>query len=147
MVFITTLVSAQENRSFPNVEEMHNRKLQFITEKAHLTPKDVEVVKPIFLEYEKALWSLYEKKNVFFKSLKDRPKNAAINFSEMNDSYVDTEVTKVQLFKNYHLKLRKILTPETLFRYYAAERDYKHELLQDFQGRPQHGGKPNEQNR
>ena len=147
MAFIVTLVGAQGNRPFPNVEEMHNKKFQFISDKVHLSPKDIEGVKPVFLEYEKALWSLYEKKNVFFKSLKDRPKNAAINFSEMNDSYVDTEVTKVQLFKNYHLKLRKILAPETLFRYYGAEREYKRELLQDFQDRSQHGGKPNEQRR
>jgi hypothetical protein len=147
MVFITTLVGAQGNRPFPNVDEMHNRKFQFISDKVHLSPKDIEGVKPVFLEYEKALWSLHEKNGEFFKSLKDRQKNAPINFSDMNDRYVDTEVNKVQLFKNYHLKLRKILAPETLFRYYGAEREYKRELLQDFQDRPQHGGKPTEQKR
>ena len=39
------------------------------------------------------------------------------------------------MLKSYHLQLRRLLAPETLFRYYHAEREFKRKLLQDMQDR------------
>jgi hypothetical protein len=139
MILATTLGNAQENQPFPKVEEMHNRKWQFLVEKSQLSPKDADAVKPVFLEYEKALWSFHAKNGEFFKSIKNRKNDPTINYSDINDRYADIEVTQAQMFKNYHLKLRKILAPETLFKYYKAEREFKRKLLQNLQDNPKHG--------
>jgi hypothetical protein len=139
MGFITILVNAQENQPFPKVEEMHNRKWEFLVEKAHLSPQDADAVKPVFLDYEKALWSFHAKNGEFFKSLKNRKNDLSINYSEINDRYADIEITQAQMFKSYHLKLRKILAPETLFKYYKAEREFKRKLLQNLQDFPKNG--------
>jgi len=139
MVFISSLLIAQENQPFPKVEEMHNRKWQFLVEKAKLSPKDIDAVQPIFMEYEKALWSFHAKNGEFFKSLRNRKNDPTVNYSEINDRYAEIEVTQAQMFKNYHLKLRKVLAPETLFKYYKAEREFKRTLLQNLQDHKEKG--------
>lgn len=139
MVFVSTVLLAQENRPFPKVEEMHNRKWQFLVEKAQLSQKDADAVQPIFMEYEKALWSFHAKNGNFFKSLRGKLNDPTINFADINDRYAEIEVTRAQMFKNYHLKLRKVLAPETLFKYYKAEREFKRDLLQNLQERHPQG--------
>jgi hypothetical protein len=54
---------------------------------------------------------------------------------------VESEVKQSQLFKSYHLQLRKVLQPETLFKYYKAEREFKRKLLQGMPGRLPSGGR------
>jgi len=143
--FFCLILSAQENKSFPKVEEMHNRKWQFIVEKAKLTQAEADAVLPVFMEYEKAMWAFHGKNGEFFRSIKDKLKDPNVNYSEINDRYVEMGMTQAQMFKNYHLKLRKILAPETLFRYYKAEREFKRELLQDLKDHPQQGKRPHNQ--
>jgi len=139
MAFFCLVLSAQENKAFPKVDEMHNRKWQFIVEKAKLTQTETDAVLPVFMEYEKALWAFHGKNGEFFRSLKGKLKDPSLNYADINDRYVEMGITQAQMFKNYHLKLRKLLTPETLFRYYKAEREFKRELLKDLKDRPQYG--------
>lgn len=136
------VLSAQENKPFPKVEEMHNRKWQFIVEKAKLTQAETDAALPVFMEFEKALWDFHGKNGEFFRSIKNKLKDKNVNYSEINDRYVEMGITQAQMFKNYHLKLRKLLPPETLFRYYKAEREFKRELLQDLKDHPQRDKRP-----
>lgn len=142
LILISAIMNAQENGKRPNVDEMHSRKWQFMVEKAQLTPKEVESVQPIFMEYEKTIWSQHEKDRDFFRSARERKGNAKPDFSALNDRYAGMDLIQGQLFKNYHLKLRKILQPKTLFRYYHAEREFKRKLLQDMPGHQQHDDRP-----
>jgi hypothetical protein len=112
---------------------MHARKWQSLITQAQLSPKEIDAVKPVFMEYEQLVWKLHEENHDFFKSAFKNAKNGKPNFAELNDRYVDNEIRDAQMFKNYHLKLRKLLQPETLFKYYRAERDFKRKLLKDLQ--------------
>ncbi|MEI6554378.1 MAG: hypothetical protein WCL70_02190 [Paludibacter sp.] len=143
--FFCLILSAQENKTFPKVEEMHNRKWQFIVEKAKLTQAEADTGLPVFMEYEKALWAFHGKNGEFFRFNKDKLKDPNVNYSELNDRYVEMGMTQAQMFKNYHLKLRKILAPETLFRYYKAEREFKRELLKDLKDHPLREKRPHNQ--
>jgi len=142
LIFLSTFLNAQGPGNSPRVDEMHARKWQFMVEKAQLTPKETEVVQPIFMEYEKSVWSQHQKDRSFFKSAKERKGNAKPDYSALNDHYAQMDLVQGQIFKNYHLKLRKHLLPETLFRYYKAEREFKRKLLQDMPPREQHGTRP-----
>ncbi len=137
-----TFLFAQEG-NWPKVDEMHAKKWQFMVEKAQLNEKESEMVQPVFMEYEKTVWKQHAKNREFFKMArkKDGDKEK-LNYSELNDRYVEMELIQAQLFKNYHQKLKKILSPEVLFRYYRAERDFKKKLLQDFPGQPGRGNRP-----
>lgn len=138
MVLVSSSLIAGENQPFPKVEEMHNRKWQFLTVKSELSPKEIEAVYPIFMEYEKTMWNFHTKNRDFFQSLRNMQGDQKLNYSEINDRYAEIELTQAQLFKAYHLKLRKVLSPETLFKYYRAEREFKRNLLQNIPNHREH---------
>jgi len=117
----------------PNVDDMHSQKWQFMVEKAQLSPTDIAKVQPVFMQYEKTMWCQHQQNRDFFKKNFKKDNNVKPNYAELNDRYVEMEVKQSQMFKNYHLQLRKLLSPETLFRYYHAEREFKRKLLQDMQ--------------
>jgi hypothetical protein len=133
LIFTYNVGFSQEPDKKPNVEEMHLQKFQFIVEKAQLTPSEIITVKPIFMEYENIIWKQHKQNYEIFKNNKKNELNNNTNYAELNDNYVDFEVNQAQLFKNYHLKLRKLLQPETLFKYYKSEREFKRKLLQGMQ--------------
>ena len=132
LLILSSLLYAQDNEKFPKIDDMHLHKWQTLVSEAQLTPKEIEVVQPVFMEYEKTVWNLHKQNHEFFKSALKNAKNVKPNYAELNDRYVDSEFREVQLFKNYHIQLRKLLQPETLFRYYKAEREFKRKLLRDF---------------
>jgi len=142
MLFLTGVVFADERPPFPKVEDMRNLKWQFLVSKAQLSQKEADAVQPIFMEYEKALWDFQNKKGEFFKSLMKNMNDHTINYTEVNDKFADMKVAEAMMFKNYHLKLKKVLSPEKLFKYYGAENEYKRKLLQNLPG-----GSPNQYGR
>lgn len=122
----------------PRVEEMHARKWQYMVEKAKLSSQEAARVQPIFMEYEQASWRLMEQSKNTFKRFKDaRQNNKALNYREMNDQFVNMDLQKAHLFKNYYQKLQKVLSDETLFNYLNAERFFRKELIKDWRnGQP-----------
>ena len=142
LFFMSTIINAQETTNSPKVEEMHTRKWNFLVEQAQLTQNELDAVQTIFMEYEKSVWSLHQQNREFFKKSIKELRNDKPNYTEMNDRYVEFEVKQSQLFKNYHMQLRKVLQPETLFKYYKAEREFKRKLLKDMQGRNLRGDRP-----
>ncbi len=133
-LFVCAGIGAQENGSAVKVTEMHVQKWQYIIENAQLNEKEINAVRPIFMEYEKSLWTQHDKKRDFFKSVQMMEKNSKPNYSHLNDQYLELEINQAQLFKIYHLKLRKVLSPETLFNYYKSERAFKRKLLKEMPG-------------
>ena len=130
-ITLSAVLNAQGNFKNSKVEEIHQKKWQYLVEQAELSPSEIELVKPVFGEYENAIWSRHEKNREFFKSARSNNQNVNLNYAEMNDRYAEIEYIQGQLFKSYHLKLRKLLTAETLFKYYKAEREFKRKLLQN----------------
>jgi len=140
LMFLSSTAIAQDNDKRFNIEEMHARKWQSLINQVQLTPREIDAVKPVFMEYEKLVWKLHQLNHDFFKSAFKNAKNVKPNFAVLNDRYVQNEISDAQMFKDYHIKLRRLLQPETLFKYYRAERDYKRKLLQDLQDhRPNDG--------
>lgn len=135
---MSTFLNAQESLKSSKLEEFHGRKWQFLMDQSKLSPSEIILVKPVFMEYENAVWKQHRKNREFFKAAHNKDKNVQVNYAELNDRYAEVEIMQAQQFKNYHLKLRKLLSPETLYNYYKAEREFKRKLLQEFPGRSHH---------
>jgi len=138
LLLLSNIGFAQDNDRFSRIEEMHARKWQSLLSQAQLTPKEIDVVKPVFMEYEQSVWKLHQANREFFKSAMKNANQVKPNFADLNDRYVDFEFKQAQMFKCYHMQLRKLLQPETLFKYYKAEREFKKKLLRDFQEHKDH---------
>ena len=135
LILLSTNMNAQDIDKSPKVDDMHSQKWQFMVEKAQLTPTDIAKVQPVFMQYEKTMWCQHQQNRDFFKKNFKKDNDVKPDYAQLNDRYVEMEVKQSQMFKSYHLQLRKLLSPETLFRYYRAEREFKRKLLQDMQDR------------
>jgi hypothetical protein len=134
------IIYASDADNPSQIDEMHLQKWKILVSEAQLTPKEIELVQPVFMEYENAVWALHKKNREFFKAAFKDLKKVKPNFAELNDRYANYDFQDAQLFKNYHSKLRKLLQPETLFKYYHAEREFKRKLLRDFHDHGPHDG-------
>lgn len=139
LLLILTCVSflyAQES-NHTNVDELHNRKWDFIVEKAKLSAQESARVKPFFVEYEKAVWTLMERNKDFFRDFyRNKDNRSEAQYAEMNERYVNSEIQKAHLLKNYYAKLKKQLPAESIFKYFNAERSFRKELMDRWSDRP-----------
>ena len=136
LLFVAFMLQAQDNKNRPKVDEMHARKWQYMVEQAKLSSQEAAKVQPVFMEYEKAVWSLMEQNKDFFKKFKeDKKSQTKPDYEGMNDRFVNIDIQKAQLFKNYYLKLKKILPAEKIFDFFNAERSFRKELIKDWRGR------------
>lgn len=138
LVFLTLTAYAQDNDRNIRIEQLHEQKWQIMISHADLTPREVDLVKPVFMQYEQSIWKLHQENHEFFKAAYKKAKDVKPNYAALNDRYIEYEFKEAQMSKNYHLQLRKLLQPETLFRYYKAEREFKRKLLQDLQDHKPH---------
>lgn len=127
--------SQQPTNLADKVNQMHERKWQFLVEKSKLTSKEMEIVKPVFLEYEKMVWDQHVKDRTFFKENIKSEGDKKPDYEALNNHYAQMDLIQGKMFKAYHAKLCKLLSPETLFRFYHAEREFKRKLLQDMSNR------------
>ena len=138
LMILSNSLKAQDNNRFARIEEMHERKWQNLIAQAQLSPNEIEMVKPVFLQYEQTIWKMHQENRDAFRAALKNAKNVKPNYADLNERYVNYQFKEAQLFKNYHIRLRKLLQPETLFKYCKAERDYKRVLLREFQDHKQH---------
>lgn len=134
-LLLSTTLSAQGNDKGARIDEMRSQKWKFLCENAKLSASEIAQIHPIFVQYEKQMWEQHQQNRDFFKKSFGKNKGVKPDYSALNDRYIDMEVNQSQLLKAYHLQLRKLVLPETLYRYYKAERDFKRKLLQ---GMPDH---------
>lgn len=129
---LVSFVSSQaQNRKHPSMEKMHEHKWVEMMKQVKLSNEEMALVKPIFMEYEQAIWRIHQDGVKKFKEYRKSQFTGNIDYSALNDSYINTEIRQAQLLRIYHLKLKRILKPETLFKYYLAERSFKFKLLRE----------------
>ena len=116
-----------ERRMPPSPEEMHEKKWEYISTTAQLTEAEQLAVKPIFLQYEEGMWELHKKYRP------RRPKGETPDYEELNEKYIQREMEQANLLLSYHEALKKVLTPERLYKYYKAERSHKRHLIYEMQ--------------
>lgn len=128
LLLTTLMLPAQRFSGHPSVEELHQHKWDFMMKEVQLSPAEVIRVKPVFLEYEKSMWGIHKEVREMYHKTRDRKPTKA-EYKEINDKSVNLQIREVQYLRSYHLKLSKLLDPETLFNYYNAERKFKRLLL------------------
>lgn len=135
MLTVCFALNAQDFRNRPNLRDLHNRKWEFLVENANLTDEQAAKIEPLFMDYEASIWKLMEQnKDAFRKNKDSRRDRENRNFEELNERFVNTELQKAQLQKNYYLKLKKYLPARTIFEYFNAERSFRKELVREWQG-------------
>ncbi len=132
-------LQAQERHGKFDVRVMHANKWTFLMNEVHLSPAEEAAVKPYFLEFENKNWDLHKLGRENFR----RPHNKQLSekdYKELNDKMINMEIKRTQYMREYHIQLRRLLKPETLFQYYWAQKKFEQQL---FQRGPKGPGKDN----
>jgi hypothetical protein len=143
LIMLTLMpVVSQPAPERPVKEDIFNRKWEFITNHAGLSPADAARVQPLFLEFEEQVWQLYTNNRQIFRSQRRNIAGEKINYEAINDAIVDTELSKANLQKAYYLKLKRSIDAATINKLFQAEKVYQRELIQKMPERP---GRPERQ--
>lgn len=117
-------------------EEMKAKRAAYYTERIGLTAEEAQLFWPIYNELQEKKGKLHRSMSAQFRNAKkDANGQKIIDFSKATDDMINLRVQETALEKSYHEKFKRILSPEKLFKYYGAERDWANKLLKDIEKR------------
>lgn len=143
LLIILTFPVIRSSAQNSNLEKLNDYKIAFFTKKLNLTSSEAEKFWPVYNEYQSQRNSLQLDKiklnrnfNLNERTLSDQ------QLEEMGDKYVDYLVQESNLAVDFHKKLKEILPPVKVLRYYQAENQYKIQLLNELQNAKQQRLRP-----
>jgi len=116
-------------------EKLNAYKIGFFTKRLDLTSKEAEKFWPAYNNYQDQKNKiLLERRSI----IRDFNQNAASltenQLTELGDKLADGMAKESGLSADLHKKLKEILPPEKVIRFYQAENQYKAQLLNELQG-------------
>lgn len=129
-----SLTAQNQDERQRRFEEMKSKRAAFFTERIGLTPEEAEQFWPVYNSLQEEKGKLNNRMRQFFKNSKRNEKGEKIfDYDKITDEMIRIKVQEANLEKAYHVKFKKILGPEKLFRYYHTEREWGGELLKQIQ--------------
>jgi hypothetical protein len=141
MLMLFVIKSAAQN---PNFEKLNAYKIGFFTKRLNLTSAEAEKFWPVYNEYQKQKNLIQAEKISIIRNFNQNESTLNDNqLSELGDKLIGTIVQESSLAVTFHKKLKEVLPPAKVIRFYQAENQYKIQLLKELQGaRQQQRGTP-----
>ena len=131
---IVLLVPVLKTEGQTNLEKLNNYKIGFFTKKLDLSSEEAVKFWPVYNEYQTQRNSLQMEKLKINRNFNQNESSLTDKqLTEMGDKYVDLLVQESNLAVDFHKKLKEVLPPAKVIRYYQAENQYKAQLLNELQ--------------
>ena len=132
------------NAQNPNMEKFSTYKIGFFTKKMNLTSQEAEKFWPVYNDYQKQKNLIQRDKIMLIRDFNQN--ESTLNDSqltEMGDRLIKNISDETSLAVAFHKKIRELLPPAKVLKYYQAENQYKIQLLKELQeNRQQRRGNP-----
>jgi hypothetical protein len=140
VIFLPAVRSSAQN---PKMEKLNNFKIGFFTKKLDMSSSEAEKFWPVYNEYQNKKNQLQLEKIKINRTFNQGENSLSDSqLTEMGDKYVECLVQESSLAVAFHQKLKEVLPPAKVIKYYQAEVQYKAELLNELQNiRQQQGTK------
>jgi hypothetical protein len=139
MIFPCLRISAQNQ----NLEKLNSYKIGFFTKKLNLTSAEAEKFWPVYNEYQKQKNLIQQEKITLIRNFNQNESSLSESqMTEIGDKLVSSIVQESTLAVSFHKKLKEVLPPEKVIRFYQAENQYKILLLKELQARQQQRVQP-----
>ncbi|HAM10760.1 MAG: hypothetical protein A2X04_06835 [Bacteroidetes bacterium GWF2_41_9] len=125
-----TVISAQN----ANRERLEAYRIGFFTKKLSLTSGEAEKFWPIYNDYQKQKNDLQIKRRDLIRDFNQN--ESTLNdkeLTEIGDNLVSTLSVETEMARTFHIKLKELLPPDKVIRYYQAENQWKAQLLNELQ--------------
>jgi hypothetical protein len=139
LIFPFLRVSAQN----PNLEKLNSYKIGFFTKKLNLTSAEAEKFWPVYNEYQRQKNLIQQEKITLIRNFNQNESSLSESqMTEIGDKLVSSITQESTLAVSFHKKLKEVLPPDKVIRFYQAENQYKVLLLKELQGRQQQRVQP-----
>jgi hypothetical protein len=134
----------QLNAQNQNFEKFSTYKVGFFTKKINLTSEEAERFWPVYNDYQKQKNLIQREKILIIRDFNLNESSLSDNqLAEMGDKLIKYISDESSLAVAFHKKVKEILPPAKVIRYYQAENQYKLQLLKELQeNRQQRRGNP-----
>lgn len=121
----------------PDNERLNAFKIGFFTKRLDLSTGEAEKFWPVYNEYQNLKIQIQAEKIKLVRYFNQNENSLSDNqISEIGDKLASTIVKESELAVNFHKKLKEVLPPKKVIRFYQAENQYKVQLLNELQNRP-----------
>jgi hypothetical protein len=130
------------NGQNPNLEKFSAYKIGFFTKKMNLNSQEAEKFWPVYNDYQKQKNLIQRDKIMLIRDFNQNESVLTDNqMTEMGDKLIKYLSDESSLAVAFHKKIKELLPPAKVIRYYQAENQYKIQLLKELQeNRQQHRG-------
>lgn len=119
----------------PNLERLNTYKIGFFSKRLNLTSQEAEKFWPVYNEYQKQKNLLQQEKFTLIRNFNQNENALSDNqLTETGDKLIAYIVQESSLAVTFHKKLKEVLPPAKVIRFYQAENQYKIQLLNELQG-------------
>jgi hypothetical protein len=134
LLLILTMPLARLTAQNTNLEKLNTYKIGFFTKRLNLTSQEAERFWPVYNEYQaqKNLIQL-EKVKLIRTFNQSEGTLSASQVSEIGDKLIGCITQESALSVTLHKKLKEVLPPGKVIRFYQAENQYKAQLLNELQ--------------
>jgi hypothetical protein len=138
LLIILTIPVTKSSAQNSNLEKLNDYKIGFFTKKMNLTSAEAEKFWPVYNDYQSQRNQIQLEKLRLNRNFNQN--ESTLNekqLEEMGDKYIDCLVQESTLAVAFHKKLKEVLPPVKVIRYYQAENQYKIQLLNELQNAKQ----------
>lgn len=120
----------------PNQERLNAYKIGFFTKRLALTSSEAEKFWPLYNEYQEQKIKIQTERLGMIRTFNQAGSTMSDGqLTAIGDKLVGSAVIETELAVAFHEKLKKLLPPVKVIRYYQAENQYKTQLLNELQNR------------
>lgn len=136
LILLTVLQIAAQN---PNREKIEAYRIGFFTKKLNLTSGEAEKFWPAFNEFQKQKNSLQSDRREIIRNFNQNESSmSSKEITDEGDKLINTFTEENSITVAFHKKLKEILPPGKVIRFYQAENQWRAQLLNQLQeNRPQ----------
>lgn len=132
LVMLPCIKISSQNR---RLENLNNYKIGFFTKKLNLTSSEAEKFWPVYNEYQSQKTRIQLEKVSLIRNFNQNESTLSDNqLTEMGDKLIQTITKESALAVSFHNKLKEVLPPRKVIKFYQAENQYKAQLLNELQG-------------
>lgn len=121
-----------------NLEKLNAYKIGFFTKRLNLTSREAEKFWPVYNDYQQQKNLIQVERILIIKNFNQN--ESTLNDSqltELSDRLIATVVHESSLAVTFHQKLKEVLPPVKVIRFYQVENQYKAQLINELQGAKQ----------
>lgn len=137
MTMIIFPARSQDNRGR---ERLNAYRIGFFTKRLNLTSSEAEKFWPIYNDFQAQRAKIQLEKQQLIRTFNQGEGNLNnTQIAEIGDKLIGTVVKESELAVSFHAKLKEVLPPAKVIRFYQAENQFRLQLLKELQNRQQGG--------